>query len=206
MNDAAPSKHISDTTFDERVENALSTAAGDVSGALTVNKYETWRQRVADGCPSASQIKTHIGGTWQDICRDRSILTAGYSDEQIIEGIRSTARDVGIPISRDEYDAWRHEQSDRFPTSGEIYRQMGWLEACSKAGVPSHQTQIAKKEIIAAIQQAAETNGEPLTARQYKQWREETDENPPSIATIIERLGWTGGCEQAGIEHGEGST
>lgn len=203
MSNSPPTKYTPDTPLDERVENALSMAADDVAGALTIDKYETWRQRVAGEYPSTSQIKTHIGGTWRDICRDRDIPTAGYTAEQIIEAIRSAARDGGIPISRGEYDRWRHEQSDTYPASETIYRQMGWLEACGEAGVPSHQTQIAKKEIITAIQQAAEANGEPLTVRRYKQWREGTDESPPSVATISERLGWAEGCEQAGVEHGE---
>ena len=120
-------------------------------------------------------------------------------------------------------DITNSDEWDRYiaaPAPGEIAEYLGggsWGDALRVAGVhdppdthdggsggrvAEYASQITWEECEQALQNAADTIGEPLTMREYDDWREGTRADAPPAAYISANWGWADAVESAGLECG----
>lgn len=65
----------------------------------------------------------------------RAAVSPSYSDEDIQDCIRAAATAKGDPLSSSQYEEWRSEWGDGYPSSVTISQRQGWSQSCRDAGV-----------------------------------------------------------------------
>jgi hypothetical protein len=124
-----------------------------------------------------------------------------YDWDEIVEGVKMAAEECGEPLTGQEYDNWQATSEEDFPTIRWIQRRAaGWKEVCKRVGVQyGRGNKYTDDEVLSAVGRAAADMGEPLTQAEYREWRQNTNENQPSITTTINRFDWEEACEKADV-------
>lgn len=99
-----------------------------------------------------------------------------WSDEDLLDALRACHEDIGPPVTRGRYRAWRTETSA--PSHALIIGRLGgWSRACEQAGVPHGQQRrtsygrTTAEECVEAVAEAARIVGRPPTVSQYAELR-----------------------------------
>lgn len=185
---------------DEECLRALRQAATETDGTgLSANEYESW---AGDDVPSRSTISRQLG--WSNAKQQAGIGKADSGGKRTVEDCveavqRVAARSDEDNIASDEYDRLADEDD---PSASVIQKRVGWNAAKQQAGLPgAEQSGYSDTECIDSIQQAADDIGhENVSSSEYRQW---ADEAAPSLAYIMDHLGWPEAKRQAGLELNE---
>lgn len=122
----------------ETLLNAFEQAAAETKSPLTRAKYKEWA--TDRDVPSAGTIQVRIGWTQAGDLLDVEVGSKGgpggvklYSDDELVEALRSAAEDIDGVVTQEKYDTWAKHNS--VPSRGPIVRRIGWAEAADRAGV-----------------------------------------------------------------------
>ncbi|WP_220699266.1 homing endonuclease associated repeat-containing protein [Nocardioides cavernaquae] len=127
-----------------------------------------------------------------------------FTDDQLLEAVRTAAAEVGAPLPVTAYDAWR-KAGDRDCASGTlVIRRLGsWNAACEAAGVATNKTRSTSRrwtdeEVVAIVARYLTADGSPGSYAGYVDWARET-EGVPSGPTLRQRFAWNEVKERARV-------
>ena len=130
-----------------------------------------------------------------------------WSDEQLLQALRA-ASTRSTPLTVVAYDAMRTLPDIKGPTGQVFYLRFGsWKEACEAAGIQCGESARDKytrrwsetdlEEFVVDFLFSPEHDG---SHNEFEKWLNGRPDNPPSMATIHNRLGDWGSMKQKAIE------
>lgn len=205
------SKYILDP-LEDRIEEAIQTAAQAVGEPITGQEYQDWAESHPEDWPSQQTMANSEFGSWGAACEAAGVIYGRqeYTTEDIINALEDAVAALGEPLSGVQYDEWVEETDANHPVSATINNhEIGpFVVACEERGIETAAISpdgYSRSDMLDAIQQAAEAQGEPLSQTEYNKWRQNTSNEHPSRKTISTSQhfeSWGEACESASVQYG----
>lgn len=117
-----------------------------------------------------------------------------FSDDQLLDGLRAAASDLGEPLTNGAYDAWQRGRSDAASPALVIRRFGTWRTACERAGLSANTTRSTSRrwsdaDLVAAVAAYLRSPGATGSFTDYVAWARSQD-GAPSGATLRQRGSW----------------
>lgn len=193
----------------DQIITAMQTAADAVGEPLTIAAYEEWRQHGHSTTPTPSYTTIARKLKWSK-AGDKAGVEVGsqrpdtIDREEMIAAMQRAVEAVGEPLTTTKYSTWRQRVEADVPAAGTITMNLGWKVACRDAGIEhgDKSYDFDTPDITAAVREAAESVGEPISVAEYQQWRKVVDANTPSVYAVANELGdgsWCAACRAADV-------
>jgi post-segregation antitoxin (ccd killing protein) len=117
-----------------------------------------------------------------------------FSDDQLLDGLRAAAEQLGEPLTNGDYDTWQRGR-DAAASPALLIRRFGsWRAACEAAGLSANATRSTTRrwsedDLIAAVAAYLSTEGATGSFADYSAWAR-AQEHAPSGATLRQRGTW----------------
>ena len=138
---------------------------------------------------------------------------------RIITGVELASEEYGEPLSHEEYQQWREDQSKEYPTKMQLLRQfdvLNWVSLCETLGVKGIErptnAYYSVRDMKSAMFDAVDAVGEPFSESAYRSHHPKNDvshEGAPSVGIIKDVIGdgsWKTACRRLDITPTSGST
>jgi DNA-binding XRE family transcriptional regulator len=115
---------------------AIELCADEIGHTPTITEYKEWRANTSDDYPYNTIARSHFNG-WREAVSEAGLdYPYGYTKEELVEAIELCADEMGHTPTTTEYEEWRANTSDDYPSANTISRNINgsWKGAVSKAG------------------------------------------------------------------------
>lgn len=117
-----------------------------------------------------------------------------FSDVQLLDGLRSAAAELGVPLTNGDYDTWQRGRETAASPALLIRRFGSWRAACAAAGLSANATRSTTRrwshdDLVAAVAAYLEVEGASGSFAGYSAWAR-MQEDAPSGATLRQRGRW----------------
>lgn len=120
--------------------------------------------------------------------------TPDFSDEQLLDGLRAAAAELGEPLTAGGYDAWQRGRDIAGSPALLIRRFGSWRNACAAAGLQANATRStsrrwSEEDVVAVVARYLRSPGATGSFADYSAWAH-GQEDVPSGATLRQRAPW----------------
>lgn len=179
-----------------------------------LDRYWTWGSAIPSGwelTPRTARPWYACDGamTFGGIDRDQRQVTLSATDDEFREtavslletaGYDAEARDRRVEFRKSEIGNWLDWLGDSVPGVEHKWAD-SLVEYRTLLEQQSLEAEFPESLCIAALRDAAEARGEPLTEREYAAYRRGRDDSPPSRKYIRTHVGsWNDALRKAGVE------
>lgn len=128
--------------------------------------------------------------------------TPDFSDDQLLDGLRAAAAELGDPLTNGAYDTWQRVRDTAASPALLIRRFGSWRAACAAAGLRANTTRStsrrwSEEDLVAAVADYLAAPGASGTFADYAAWAK-TQDGAPSGATLRQRGSWADLKRRAG--------
>ena len=168
------------TVWERRYQRAIAGRESEIVAAFM--SLRSYRAVALKSGLRTTQIQRLIESVVPEagvLCRARRASSQLFSDEELLDALRTAALDVPSPLSIDSYNLWVQQRGggQRWPGSEAIkLRFGGWRRALARADLPTNsrrgpQAGYRYADVVAAVAAAWRELGRYPSVNRYDAWR-----------------------------------
>ena len=168
------------TVWERRYQRAIAERESEIVAAfMRLHSYRAVAQQCGLRATHVQRLIESVVPEASVLCRARRASSQTYSDEELLDALRTAALDLPSPMSIDSYCLWAQNAGgdQRWPGSEAIkLRFGGWRRALGRADLPAHSRHGPEAgyrygDIVAAVAAAWRELGKYPSVTRYDAWR-----------------------------------